>query len=827
MSIAKARFRLSGLSCAGCASKLEDTLKGLPGVEDASVNFAASIAVVQYDPELVDTRQMVEAVKAQGYGAESEDTASADSASAVIGIGGMTCVNCAARIEKALSQTPGVTDAAVNFAASQAIVHFNPSEVQPETLEKIVLDAGYSVNSIDIQGPGAAGPSAQSEVRDNDTELQDLKRRLVTGVVLAIPVFVFSMPALFPFVEVIPWNIRAAILLVLAAPVQFFVGWPFIKNAWLAARHSSADMNTLVAVGTLSAFFYSFFITLFPHIFTEAGLPLHLYYDSATMIIVFVLLGRWLERRARDQAAGAITRLLTLTPSTATVIREGRETDVPVSAIRVGETVKVGPSQAFPVDGTVIEGETEVDESMLTGESAPVKKESGDRVIAGTLNQWGVVVMRAEKVGADTVISGIVRVVQEAQGSKAAIQRLADRVAAVFVPIVITVAIISGAIWYFAGPDPRITNALITFVTVMVIACPCAMGLATPAAVMAGTGRGAEEGILIKDARAVEQGAGLSVVVFDKTGTLTYGKPSVTDVRAAAGGFDEQEILRVAGAVEALSEHPLAQAVTSKAEESGVEFPPVSGFKSSPGKGVTARAGDEAVAVGTRVFLQESGIDTSVFEDMAEELSSQGKTVIWVAVNGRAAGLIALADSIRKEAPQAVSRLKSMGISVMMLTGDNRATAEAVAERLDLDGFEAQVLPTEKASHVKRLQEGGKRVAMVGDGVNDAPALVQADVGIAMGTGTDIAMDAADIGLMREDLMAVPQAIELVRATLRIIKQNLFWAFAYNSLAIPVAAGVLYPIWGIRLSPVFAAAAMAMSSVTVVTNALRLRYMGR
>ena len=833
MSLEKITLRLSGLNCAVCASRVEDTLKGMSGVEDASVNFAASIAVVHYDPETVDVQQMIDAIKAQGYGAEPAEVTSGP-AVAVMGIEGMSCVNCANRIEKALSEMHGVTDAAVNFAASRAIVHFNPAEVQPDDLKQVVTDSGYSVASLDISGDGTSADTAGPSAPGIDRELLDLKRRLLTGVILAVPVFVFSMPGLFPFVKGISWTLRAFLLLSFALPVQFYVGWPFLKNAWIAARHGSADMNTLVAVGTLSAFFYSLFITLFPGIFTAAGLPLHLYYDSASMIIVFVLLGRWLERRARDQAAGAITRLLTLTPATATVIRGGEEKEVPVSEIRVGESVRVGPSQAFPVDGTVLDGETEVDESMLTGESAAVRKASGDVVIAGTLNQWGAVTIRAEKVGSDTVIAEIVRVVQEAQGSKAAIQRLADRVASVFVPVVITAAIIAGAIWYFSGPEPRITNALVTFVTVMVIACPCAMGLATPAAVMAGTGRGAEEGILIKDARAVEQGADTSVVVFDKTGTLTYGKPVVTDVVVSesggsdgAGSLERLDILRLAGAVEALSEHPLAEAVAAGALKAGAEFPKVSEFKSFPGRGVTARAGEYKVAVGTKVFIEESGIDTAAFEDAAERLSSQGKTVIWVAVDGRAAGVMALADSVRKEASQAVSRLKAMGISVMMLTGDNAATAGAVAERLGLDGFEAQVLPAEKASHIKRLQEQGRRVAMVGDGVNDAPALVQADVGIAMGTGTDIAMDAADIGLMREDLMAVPQALELVRATLRIIKQNLFWAFAYNTLAIPVAAGVLYPIWGIRLSPVFAAAAMAMSSVTVVSNALRLRYMDR
>ncbi len=758
MTSKKIILTLSGLNCAVCASKVEEALSKLQGVNSASVNLAASIAAVEYEPDLVDERRIVEAVTALGYGAEP-------------------------------------------------------------------------VSTEDRQGDRPSSPAQVRSGDDSGRELSDLKRRVITGAILSVPVFVLSMPRLFPVVASLSWQVRAWLLLVLTVPVQFYVGWPFLENAWNAAKHRSADMNTLVAVGTLSAFFYSLCVTLFPNIFTEAGLPLHLYYDSASMIIVFVLLGRWLERRARQQAAGAITRLLSLTPSMATVVKDGREKQVAVSDIGPGDIVKVGPSQSVPVDGVVLEGESEVDESMLTGESAPVKKGPGSRVIAGTLNLWGVLLMEARKVGADTVLAGIVRVVQEAQGSKAAIQRLADRVASIFVPVVISAAIISGVVWFLAGPEPRITNALITFVTVMVIACPCAMGLATPAAVMAGTGRGAERGILIKNAHAVEQAAGISVVCFDKTGTLTLGRPMVTDI-VPFGDMDQDELLCVAAALEAHSEHPLASAVVNAAKTRGCDGAfKAESFRAVPGRGVKGmvsekRGGKVDAVVGTGSFMTENGIDTTVLDDDLKRLSSEGKTVVWVAVGGRTAGLIALADTVRAEARDAVNALREMGLRVIMLTGDNEDTARSVSEMIGIDGFEAGILPGEKAERIKRLQEQGNSVAMVGDGVNDAPALVQADVGIAMGSGTDIAMDAADIGLMRANLMAVPEAISLVRQTLKIIKQNLFWAFAYNTLAIPVAAGVLYPLWGIRLSPVFAAAAMAMSSVTVVSNALRLRYAG-
>lgn len=829
-------IKLSGLSCAVCASKVEEALKKLPGVVDASVNLAASIAVVSFDSSVIMPQDLIDAIKTLGYGAEFDQSLHHKRlASVVLDIQGMSCAACASRVEKALSEMPGVAEASVNLATSQGVVKFDPSITDIKNLVNAVISAGYRASPLEggsekTEYSEAGGPApAASE------ELVDLKRRLTIGIILAVPIFVLSMPGIFPFVERLSWESRAWALMVLTSVVQFWVGWPFLRNAWFAARHRSVDMNTLVSVGTLSAFSYSFFVTLFPNVFRNAGLSLHLYYDSASMIIVFVLMGRMLERRARDRAAGAIARLLTLTPSVATVIYEGIPKEVPVSEVRPGDIIRVGPSQSVPVDGKIIEGTSEVDESMLTGESAPVEKGPGSNVIAGTINLWGVFTMRAEKVGSETVLAQIVRVVQEAQGSKASIQRLADRVAAVFVPIVICVAIIAGLIWFMTGPEPRVTNALITFVTVMVIACPCAMGLATPAAIMAGTGRGAERGILIKNARAVEEASSITVAVFDKTGTLTMGRPSVSDI-VPLDDYDETIILRAAYALEALSEHPLARAIIDKAEESDITPATVQEFRAVPGRGlkgkviISPKSGTQKgndILAGTPRFLKEAGIDVSKADDIIQQLSGRGNTIICIAIDGDIAGLVALSDTIRPEAHEAVTALKERGIKVMMLTGDNTITAATVAEKLGLQGFEASVLPHDKARHIGKLQEQGESVAMIGDGVNDAPALVQADVGIAMSSGTDIAMDSADIALMRDDLRAVPEAIDIVRATLRVIKQNLFWAFAYNIFAIPVAAGVFYPLWGIRLSPVFAAAAMAMSSVTVVSNALRLRYMHR
>ncbi|NDY42149.1 copper-translocating P-type ATPase [Dissulfurirhabdus thermomarina] len=808
---------VTGMGCAACAARIEKALSALAGVRRAAVNLAAERATAWFDPARTSPDDLVRAIREAGYGARP---LAPPGRRVTVGIGGMSCAACVVRVERAIARLPGTTDVTVNLAAGRATFSYDPARAGLDDVRRAVEDEGYRFLGL-VSAVTDTGESA----RDEAAHVRRLRDRLLLGAALALPVFLLSMPALFPPARWLPDRARFLLLLVLTAPIQFHVGADFLSGAWKALRHRSADMNSLVALGTLSAFTYSSVVTLFPAPFTRAGLPLHVYFDSAAMIVVFVLLGRYLERRARGRATAAMRRLMELAPKTAVVIRNGEEREIPAGLIVPGDTVVVKPGQRVPVDGVVVGGASAVDESMLTGEAMPVEKAPGDVVIGGTLNLNGVLRYRAEKVGSETVLAQIVRVVQEAQGSKARIQRLADRVAAVFVPAVLAAALVTLAAWLALGPEPRLTNALLAFVSVLVIACPCAMGLATPAAVMVGTGRGAELGILVKDAVAMEKAANLSVCVFDKTGTLTAGRPVVSAL-VPAEGFDEAGLLRLAAAAERGSEHPLAQAVLAAARRRGIEIPRPSAFEALAGFGVRAALPDGELLAGKQELLEQNGLSTAGLEAAVTPLVDKGHTLVYVAHAGRVAGAVALADELKPEAPAVVRALRELGLRVFMLTGDGRRTAMAISERLELDGFWAGVLPAEKADRVRELQTGGATVAMVGDGVNDAPALVQADVGIALGTGTDIALDAADIGLMRGDLTGVVRAVRLVRATVRVIRQNLFWAFAYNVLAIPLAAGVFYPAWGLRLSPAVAAAAMAMSSVTVVANALRLRRAG-
>jgi len=720
-------------------------------------------------------------------------------------IAGMHCAACASRIEQVLRETEGVAEANVNFATEQAAVTFDDSMLTFDDLAGVVESAGYGVIA-----PGAEDVEREARQR----ELRALRQRLLFSLLAT------ALILLGTHLSPLSTGRTAWALLILATPVQFWSGWQFYRGFWTALRAGFADMNTLIAVGTSAAYGYSLAVTMAPNLVASVGAEVHVYYDTAAMIITLILLGRFLEARAKGRASEAIRRLAGLQAKTARVIRDGEEVEVPVEEVVADDVAVVRPGERIPVDGQIVEGSSAVDESMVTGESMPVDKTPGDSVIGGTINQSGALRFRASRVGADTVLAHIIRLVQEAQASKAPIQRLADRVAGIFVPVVIGIALLTALVWLIVGPNP--TYAVIAAVSVLIIACPCALGLATPTSLLVGTGRGAELGILIRSAEALEVAGRIDTVVFDKTGTLTGGEPQVTDI-APADGRTEDDVLRLAASVERDSEHPLGRAVVRAARARGIGLSEMADFNALSGLGVTARVEGQQVLAGTPRLLQESGADLAGIPDQAAALAAGGKTVMLIAADGRAVGAVALADTAKQEAADAVAALQEMGLRTVMLTGDNARTAHAIAQAVGIDEVRAEVLPAEKADAVKSLQQEGRTVAMVGDGINDAPALARADVGIAIGRGTDIAMESADITLVRDDLRLVPEAIRLSRATLGNIKQNLFWAFFYNSAGIPIAAGVLYPVVGRLLHPAIAAAAMAFSSISVVTNALRLK----
>jgi Cu+-exporting ATPase len=735
----------------------------------------------------------------------------------------MHCASCAARIEKALAEAPGVVSATVNFATARATVQFDPAQTTAEALHAVVRGLGYDVL---VTGEEMMVPEAL-HAAEEQRRLEDCTRqrqRFLVALLLTAPVVVLAMAGhLVPALrKVFAFPARPWIELMLTTPVLFWAGREFFAGAWAAARHRAADMNTLVAIGTLSAWLYSLVATLAPGWFIAAGHAgvVGVYYEVAAIIVTLILMGRLLEARARSRTNGAIRALMDLAPKLARVERDGMELDIPAAELRVGDVVMVRPGEKIPVDGAVIDGRSTVDESMLTGEPLPVTKQAGDPVIGATLNKSGAFRLRVTKVGRDTVLQQIIRLVQQAQGSKAPIQRLADVIAGYFVPVVICIAIATFVAWFdLAPPETRLTMALITFVSVLIIACPCALGLATPTAIMVGTGRGAQSGILIKGGGALETAHRLTTVVFDKTGTITRGAPAVTDVIAFEMAGDE--LLQLAAAAEAGSEHPLGEAIVRSARERGLDRLATHDFQAMSGYGIEATVEGRPLLLGTALLLRERGL--AVDELPARQLAEEGKTPVFVAIDGRPAGIIAIADPIKDGAKAAIDRLHALGLTVVMLTGDHRDTAEAVARQVGVDRVLAEVLPDDKEQEIRKLQEQGQVVAMVGDGINDAPALARADIGIAMGSGTDVAMEAADITLVKGDLHGVAASIALSRATLRNIKQNLFFAFIYNILGIPLAAGVLYPVTGWLLSPVVASLAMALSSVSVVSNALRLR----
>jgi Cu+-exporting ATPase len=722
---------------------------------------------------------------------------------------GMSCAGCAANIERALRKVEGVREANVNLALARATVVYDPGVVGPRRLAKAVRDAGYGVaDSAEEAGAGA------------DREYRALRTSVIWGGALALVIFFGSMRHWFPWMPAPLQNFF--VLWALATPVQFVLGLRFYRGAWSALEHGTANMNTLVAVGTSAAYLFSAVATVLPGFFQKAGFEPQVYFDTSAVIIVLILFGRMLEARAKGKTSDAIRRLMGLRPRTAHLLGPEGEREVPVETVRAGDVLVVRPGEQVPVDAVILEGRSSFDESMITGESLPVDKGPGDEVIGATLNKWGSFRCRAVRVGEDTALARIIRMVEEAQGSKAPIQRLADVISARFVPAVIVLAVLTFVVWVLFGPAPRLVFALLNFVAVLIIACPCAMGLATPTAIMVGTGRGAERGILIRSGESLETMHRVDTFVFDKTGTLTNGRPEVTDIVAAAGS-DPRAMLSAAASVESGSEHPLGQAVVRRAQSDGVAIASAQDFRALEGMGVEGTASGQKVLVGSRRLVEGEGVDVSPLSEAAERLAGEGKTVAFVAVAGRPAGLLALADTLKTGAREAVERLRGLGRRVIMLTGDNALTARALAAEAGIDEVRADVLPGDKAEAVRGLQAEGRRVAMVGDGINDAPALAQADVGVALGTGTDVAMASADITLISGDLGTVVAAVALSRRTIRTIRQNLFWAFVYNVVGIPVAAGALYPFFGLLLNPMIASAAMAMSSVSVVTNSLRLR----
>lgn len=801
----RATLDIGGMTCATCALRIERKLKKTEGVTAATVNFALEKAVVEFDPGRVRAPELVQAVQSLGYQVRTAERR--------FRIQGMSCASCAQRIEKALARLPAVVRATVNFATETATVEY-VGELTDEEVIRAVEAQGYRAF------PAEQATDREKEARER--EIRHQRRMLVLSAIFSTPLLLYMFGELIPALgRALPdLFFNAWFQLAMATPVQFVAGWQFYRDSYHTLRNRSANMSVLVAMGTSAAYLYSLVITLAGPLVPGAH---HVYFETSAIIITLIILGKYLEAVAKGRTSEAIRKLMGLQAKTARVLRDGAEVEVPVEQVQVGDRIVVRPGEKIPVDGVVVEGYSAVDESMLTGESLPVDKGPGDLVIGATLNKTGRFVFEATRVGKETALAQIIRIVEEAQGRKAPIQRYADRISAYFVPAVIAVATLTFFAWYLWAAPGDFTRALVNFVAVLVIACPCAMGLATPTSIMVGTGKGAERGILIKGGEYLELAHKLDAVILDKTGTITRGEPVLTDVVALGSGEDggqqaALEVLRMAGSAEAGSEHPLGQAIVQAARDRGLTLELLAGFEAIPGQGVRAEVGGRQVLVGNRRLLAEQGIDARQAEPHVARLEEQGKTAMIVAVDGRVAGVVAVADTVKEGSAEAIRELRRMGIEVYMLTGDNRRTAAAIARQVGLDEAHtfAEVLPQQKAEKVQELRARGKVVGMVGDGINDAPALATADVGFAIGTGADVAIESADITLMRGDLMGVVDSIRLSRATIRNVRQNLFWAFFYNTIGIPVAAAGF-------LSPVLAGAAMAFSSVSVVTNALRLR----
>lgn len=809
---------IRGMTCAACAQRIEKTVRKLSGIGQATVNLASEKLFVEYDDSVVQLTAIKEAVAKIGY----EVVEKTDNSSVTIPIGGMTCAACAQRVERAIKKVDGVTSASVNFATEKATVVYEPQKARLSSVREAIEKAGYKALEIN------KADAADEDRKRKQKEIRILWTKFIVSAMFSVPLLYIAM---VPMIKVIrlpfpagldPMQfslIYALAELMLVIPV-IGVGYKFYTIGFKSLWQRSPNMDSLIAIGTTAAVLYSIYNTwqIAQGNFKAVE---HLYFETAGVIITLILLGKTLEAVSKGRTSEAIKKLMGLAPKTAIIMQDGMEKEIPIDEVEIGDILVVKPGAKIPVDGTVLEGHTAIDESMLTGESMPVDKKAGDPVYTASLNTTGTIQFKAEKIGSDTALAQIIKLVEDAQGSKAPIAQMADIVSGYFVPVVCMIALLGGIVWYFATGG-NLEFALTIFISILVIACPCALGLATPTAIMVGTGKGAENGILIKGGEALETAHKINTIIFDKTGTITEGKPAVTDV-LPTDGIEKEYLLRITASAEKGSEHPLGQAIVHGAENAGLELLSVENFESLTGRGIEAKINGRAVLAGNRKLMDERGISLVTLENASDKLAGEGKTPMYVALDGKLSGIVAVADVVKQSSQAAIESLHKMGIEVAMITGDNKKTAAAIAKQVGIDRVLAEVLPQDKSNEVKKLQAEGRKVAMVGDGINDAPALAQADIGIAIGSGTDVAMESADIVLMRSDLMDVPTAIQLSKKTIRNIKQNLFWAFGYNVIGIPIAAGVLYLFGGPLLNPIFAAAAMSLSSVSVLTNALRLK----
>ncbi len=796
-------LKIEGMTCTACAKAVERVSKKLPGVEEANVNFATEKLNITYDETKVNLLQIQNAVEKAGYKALVETS------NKTLKIEGMTCAACAKTVERVTKKLDGVVEANVNFATEKLSIRFEPSKVRTSDIKKAIEKAGYKASEEE---------SNVDKDRDKkEKEIKALWNRFIISAVFAVPLLLIAMLPMISDIFMFNHQLNAILELVLVIPI-LYVGRKYYIVGFKSLYRLSPNMDSLISIGTSAAFLYSLFAVI--KIVFMDNMDYSMYFESAGIILTLITLGKYLESVTKGKTSEAIKKLMGLAPKTAIILRDNKEIEIPIDEVEVGDLVLVKPGEKMPVDGEVVEGITSVDESMLTGESMPVEKNMGDRITGASINKNGSIKYKVTKVGKDTALSQIITLVENAQGSKAPIARMADVISSYFVPVVIALALVSSLSWYFSGES--VAFALTIFISVLVIACPCALGLATPTAIMVGTGKGAEYGVLIKSGIALETAHKIQTIVFDKTGTLTEGKPKVTDI-IVAKGISEEFLLQIAASSEKGSEHPLGEAIVAEASVRKLELIKTENFKAIPGLGIEVSIESKKVLLGNKKLMDENHIGLEELDESSNKLAMEGKTPMFIAIDGRLNGIIAVADTVKENSKKAIERLHSMGIEVAMLTGDNKKTAEAIAKQVGIDRILAEVLPQDKANEVKKLQEEGRKVAMVGDGINDAPALAQSDIGIAIGSGTDVAIESADIVLMRSDLLDVPTALELSKKTITNIKQNLFWAFGYNILGIPVAMGVLYLFGGPLLNPIIAALAMSFSSVSVLTNALRLK----